>query len=278
MRFHKLVEYLQTPFGRQMLGIGKGSADFSLLVARAQKFYVGDVAILDGVGRGGASEYPRLPFEICAFEFQDQDPKGITQSFFLLAEELGYSAPVDRVRIHSFVPYPMPGNSDDLWMHNGYLEINRENNTYDGAINRNTLKFLDAGDGFDKLADTSQIETSMRSSAEWLWSFLTVLNCSNVRLVETAAPAALNKKRERKGRPPIYTYKTLVLKQWQRMTERGLGTHESPRIHLRRGHIKRRATGNFWWEPCVVGNRKRGIVMKDYRATELVTAEGKTAP
>ena len=165
----------------------------------------------------------------------------------------------------------MPGNADDLWLHNGWIEVNRETNKYDAFANKNTLKFLAPGPGFKGLADSSMIETSMLSSAQWLCSFLSVLNCSNVEVTEVAEPKFLNKKRLKKGKVPIYSYKTLVLKtRKQRLLTNGHGTHESPRIHLRRGHIKRRKTGNFWWEPCVVGDRARGIVVKDYRADKLL--------
>jgi hypothetical protein len=276
MRFHKLVEYLTTPLGKSMLGIGRGSADFAHLVHEAQKFYVGDVCVLEGIrlGIASAKEYPRLPFPMCVFEFQDEDPRGVSRPFFLLTEELGDSQPgIDRVRIHSFVPYPMPKNEDDLWIHNGWIEIDRATNTYDAWANKNTLKFLAAGEGFKQLADSASLETSMRSSAEWLWSFLTVLNCSNVHSVEVDAPVALNIKRLGKGRPPLYSYKTLVLTQRQkRISETPYGSHASPRIHLRRGHIKRRASGNFWWQPCVVGSRERGIVVKDYHAAKLASS------
>lgn len=272
MRFHKLIEYLRTPIGRSMLGIGQGSADFAQLVHEAQKFYVGDVCVLEGIEAGRASEYPRLPFQMCVFEFQGEDPKGVSRPFFLLAEELGYSQPdLDCIRIHSFVPYPMPKNENDMWLHNGWIEINRaKNTTFDSFVNKKTLQFLSAGEGYKQLADVKTLEASTISASKWLWSFLTVLNCSNVQMLEVDAPSALNRKRSAKGKPPIFSYKTLVLKQRQKRIEQlATGSHASPRIHLRRGHIKRRATGNFWWQPCVVGNRKHGIVLKNYHAAEL---------
>lgn len=269
MRFHKLEEYLRTPIGATWMGHGKGSADFAQLVRDAQKFYVGDVCVLRGIGW---QEPPRLPYPMCVFEFQDATPKGVNHPFFVLAEELGYSDPDhDGVRVHSFVPFSTKGNTDDIWMHNGWVYLNRLTKTYDSFVNSNTLKFLDSGPGYKQLADSKMIEASIIASAQWLCSFLAVLNCSNVEVSEVAEPTALNKKRLKKGKVPIYSYKTLVLKtRQQRLTGNGHGTHESPRIHLRRGHIKRRKTGNFWWEPCVVGDRARGIVMKDYRADELL--------
>lgn len=255
-----------------MLGIGKGSADFAQLVRDAQKFYVGDVCVLEGIKTPEARLFPRLPYPMCVLEFQDIDPTNVKRPFFALAEELGYSdATKDCMRVHSFIPYPMPGNEDDLWLHSGWIEVNRTTGTYDSFLNKLTLKFLDSGNGFNRLADADTIEFSVVSAAQFVAIFLSVLNCSNVEISEVGEPKFLNKKRLKKGKVPIYSYKTLVLKsRQQRLMTNGHGTHESPRIHLRRGHIKRRKTGNFWWEPCVVGDRARGIVMKDYRADKLV--------
>jgi hypothetical protein len=249
----------------QMLGIGRGSSDFAQLVRDAQKFYVGDVCTIEGIAQ--PQDFPRLPYPLCVFEFQDIDPKGISRPFFLLCEEIGYSDPsYNSVRVHSFIPYPTPAYMDDLWLHSGCVEVNRETDTYDSFINKNTLQFLDAGDGFSRLADANTIEESIISSAQWLCRFLAVLNCSNVEITEVGDPKFINKKRKNKGKVPIYSYKTLVLKTRQQRLATGSGTHESPRIHLRRGHVKRRKTGDFWWQPCVVGDRKKGVVVKDYRA------------
>lgn len=272
MRFHKLEEFLRTQIGRSMLGFNKGGADFAQCVSNAQKFYVGDVAVLDGISK--PQEFPRLPFSMCVFEFQDDDPKGIKRPFFVLAEELGASDPARNcIRVHSFCPYHMRGGKDDLWLHNGWVEVNRQTDTYDSFVNKHTVSFLAAGPDFECLADAHTLEHSMVASAQLLCAFLSVLNCSNVEVTEIAEPKILNRKRLKNRKVPIYSYKTLVLKsRQQRLVTNGYGTHESPRIHLRRGHIKRRKTGNFWWEPCVIGDRVRGIIIKDYHADKLLSA------
>lgn len=269
MRFHKLEEFFRTPIGMSFIGIDKGSADFAQLIHDAQKFYVGDVCILEGIAQHNYIH--KLPYPICIFEFQDVDPKGKSGTFFLLCEDVadanqGY----DLLRVHSFVQYPTAPDMDDVWLHNGWIDIDRKTNTYDSFVNKNTLKFLDAGDGFDRIADANTIEQSIVASSNWLCIFLSVLNCSNVELTEVDEPKRLNKKRQKNGKVPIYSYKVLMLKTRQQRLATGNGTHESPRIHLRRGHIKRRKTGNFWWEPCVVGERKKGVVMKDYNANGII--------
>lgn len=96
-----------------------------------------------------------------------------------------------------------------------------------------------------------------------------ILGCSNVETADNPAPAALNKKRARAGKFPVLEYKTLVLKIDAPRTsgQAGGGTHASPRVHLRRGHVRRLESGRrAWVQACVVGST-HGMVLKDYRIT-----------
>jgi len=44
-----------------------------------------------------------------------------------------------------------------------------------------------------------------------------------------------------------------------------MGTHASPALHLRRGHARQYSPGLYTWvQPCIVGNKKDGLVHKDY--------------
>lgn len=96
-----------------------------------------------------------------------------------------------------------------------------------------------------------------------------VLGCSNVATSDIPAPASLNKKRARAGKLPLFEYKTLVVKLDEKHNP-GIalgGTHSSPRLHLRRGHVRRLDSGRrVWVQSCVVGS-KHGIIVKDYRIT-----------
>jgi hypothetical protein len=95
--------------------------------------------------------------------------------------------------------------------------------------------------------------------------FLMALNCTNTRIVEHAAPKALNRMRERKGRRPLFSYWTLHLPNDSHQSGDGNGSHASPRLHLRRGHIRQYAPGRYTWvESCLVGSAADGIVSKDY--------------
>lgn len=97
--------------------------------------------------------------------------------------------------------------------------------------------------------------------------FFKIIACSNVTIVDNPAPKFLNKKRIKAGKFPIFEHKTLVLKldDEVRVTQDLGGTHASPRVHLRRGHIRTLASGKqVWVQPCVVGSGP-GIITKDYK-------------
>lgn len=98
--------------------------------------------------------------------------------------------------------------------------------------------------------------------------FLAALSCRNVITVDGPAPSvALNKARQKRGKQPFFTYKVLTIEVPNDSVEgppRG-GTHASPRVHLRRGHIRHLPSGNVWVNAAVVGNKRLGMVSKDYR-------------
>lgn len=97
-----------------------------------------------------------------------------------------------------------------------------------------------------------------------------VLNCSNIEPRTIKPPERINKKRLQRGRLPLFEYKILEVKQNQGSTNTpGLGgTHASPRLHLRRGHIRRlpgTSGKTTWVQSCLVGDSKKGIIKKDYK-------------
>lgn len=114
---------------------------------------------------------------------------------------------------------------------------------------------------------TAALTELIDASAQWAAHIFRLLRCKNVGTVDNPAPAALNKKRTAAGKVPIFSHKTLHLQvpaEYQKNPHQG-GTHASPRIHLRRGHI-RTISGDreLWIEETTVG-KKHGIVHKDYQ-------------
>ena len=101
-----------------------------------------------------------------------------------------------------------------------------------------------------------------------------LLSCRNISLATNEPPVKINRKRKTRGKCPIFTYKTLVIKptskKQQEQEAQGLWNN---RIHLCRGHFKEytpekplfgKFTGRYWWQPSVRGKNKNGVVMKDY--------------
>lgn len=99
-----------------------------------------------------------------------------------------------------------------------------------------------------------------------IMSLVEVLACSNVKTENLAAPKLINSKRIGKGKVPFYEYKvlTLDLQQVNQLASNVGGTHASPKIHLRRGHIRRLAQKSIWVNAAVVGNKSQGVVIKNY--------------
>jgi len=98
-------------------------------------------------------------------------------------------------------------------------------------------------------------------------NLIEVLSCANTSIETIPAPKTVNKKRIANGKLPFYEYKILTLDpagQRSQVKSNALGTHASPRVHLRRGHIRRLRDKKIWINATVVGNRKSGMVVKDY--------------
>ena len=76
----------------------------------------------------------------------------------------------------------------------------------------------------------------------------------------------INKKRLERNKPPIYTWRTLIVSGKKIGKEDHGGTHASPRFHERRGHHRRLPNGKtVWVKSCKVGDPARGAVFKDYK-------------
>lgn len=85
------------------------------------------------------------------------------------------------------------------------------------------------------------------------------------------APAKLNRKRAKKQKPPLFEYKVLdivadVLSAPKEATHGREGHHHaSPRMHTRRGHVRKLASGKATWiRNAIVGKPRRGEVIKQY--------------
>lgn len=118
--------------------------------------------------------------------------------------------------------------------------------------------------GSDKENDSAFIYAAQ--AANTMAMFVMALNCVNTTRVEHPAPKFMNQKRAEKGKQPLFSFWTLHLPGPTASDAPPLGgTHASPRLHLRRGHIRQYSPGKCTWvNACVVGNKSSGMVTKDY--------------
>jgi hypothetical protein len=127
------------------------------------------------------------------------------------------------------------------------------------------------------------LETKLRYVKDYADDFgvlsftLRLIGCRNIATEIHRPGAGLLKKRRRSGRTPPFTYHTLVIRPTGKHQESIPKHLWENRIHLCRGHFKTytedkplfgRMTGRYWWQPCVKGRNKDGVVMKDYRIEE----------
>jgi hypothetical protein len=68
-----------------------------------------------------------------------------------------------------------------------------------------------------------------------------------------------------KGKPPQFDWHTVKIEPPKPKTECQGGTHATPRLHDRRGHVRRMPSGKTCWvKACKVGDASKGVVFKDY--------------
>lgn len=249
--FHLLHEYLASKAWTATLPAaepGLAAAELAL----SQKFFAGHIELIP---TARITELPKLPFRSIAVEFRAKTDSGTDTSLIVLAIDGGW------IKNHwiAFCFQQCGGQ----WLFTGMTAGERGTNRCEVAVSPAVERvYGHRKDVMSKYAD------AIHASVDLLCRFLVVLNCTNVETDDHLPPQKLNEKRARNGRPPVYAYKTLVLKRRKQRETFG-GSRDESAVHMVRGHIKRRRTGNFWWQPFMRGNPDRGIVFKDYDASKL---------
>jgi hypothetical protein len=135
-----------------------------------------------------------------------------------------------------------------------------------------------AGFGGSREKAFAQIMLDSRDETMILIQACSVINCANVGTATVEPSSALNKKRLASGKQPFFIYKVLQLTGEGRTAAASTGssTHASPRMHLRRGHLRRLPTQTVWVRHAMVNaSSPRGVVSKDY---SVGAPEGGSAP
>jgi len=230
---HKLLEALKPD-----------SEDYGR-VMRAVKFDLGDYEAAERMASLSTRSFWRAPFPVCLFQWSEgprvhllltwQDDDSLTVRCFYRNESTGFAwnqSSFDfRVNTAGDCAF-ISGKGEDItdWV----VENDKE--------------------GF------FLVMTDLAQSLE-------VFSCCNVEQVEHAAPKHLNAQRARKNKPPMFSFRTLHLtgEAAPHGAARATGDRTSPRLHLRRGHIRRLLDGRrVWVRSAVVGAKGSGFVHKDY--------------
>lgn len=120
-----------------------------------------------------------------------------------------------------------------------------------------------------KIGSSEDASEMLQGPLTVMTGFIAALSCSNSVTADAPPPnAALNEKRKRSGKTPFFSYKVLTLDlDAKNRTGAGTGSHASPRVHLRRGHVRRLADRTVWVNAAVVGDKRNGFIHKGYRLT-----------
>lgn len=212
-------------------------------------FYVGKFHELPPI-RAEALGILRPPFQRCVVEYGTLD-----------------SDPCSRVLLYC----------EELQGEEGYLCQPAQKKRSGGWVTGHPILGRRALDGTVEFQCDADVSDRGIGGLQAAWYFaahtFNVMRCVNVVAVDHPAPERLNKKRRAGGKQPLLSFKTLRIKVPNRSVvgpDLG-GSHSSPRLHLRRGHI-RQLSGQrqVWVQSCVVGSA-HGLVVKDYA---LVSGKG----
>lgn len=149
----------------------------------------------------------------------------------------------------------------------GIVDISKS--TYDQEIDQNIDE-----QNFDEVAPVEPgTKNRTRNAHEVIYRFVSFLSCKNIRVVDFLPDPALQRARVKRGKYPLVAFKVLEL-----TTRSGGGAGAAKklwtnRVHLCRGHFATytddrplfgKYVGKFWIPPHVKGDKKNGILNKDY--------------
>ena len=84
--------------------------------------------------------------------------------------------------------------------------------------------------------------------------------------VPTVRDTFTNRRKMQQGKAPTYDWTTVYIDPAKPRSDSKGGTHASPRLHDRRGHLRRLTTGkNVWVKACKVGDASKGAIFHDYK-------------
>lgn len=84
--------------------------------------------------------------------------------------------------------------------------------------------------------------------------------------VPTVRDTFTNRRKMQQGKAPTFDWTTVYIEPAKPRSDSKGGTHASPRLHDRRGHLRRLPSGkNVWVKACKVGDASKGAIFHDYK-------------
>lgn len=190
----------------------------------------------------------KLPFEVCWFEFNTKTIDTGTRVFS------GCLAVENENK--SLIIFAFYKNKNNRWTFIGESKI--EEVLGEKGLVQNSYHI-----GMPKEV-SEDMGNTLAHCAHVISSACLVMNCKNVIKVENK-PSKLAKMRGCNKRKKLFSTWTLHIKSDRKEYEPRGGTHASPRVHLRRGHVRQFKPGQYTWVPsCLVRGKSPGMIHKDY--------------
>jgi hypothetical protein len=130
-----------------------------------------------------------------------------------------------------------------------------------------TVSYYDIGDiAKQRLGDDWEKFAAMDLNDEIgaVLALIEALSCKNVQ-IEKLPIRKPNKSAAKRGALLFDEYSVLTITRTNNNYAVVVGTHRSPREHLRRGHIRHLSTGNIWVNSTVVSSNAGGKINKIYK-------------
>ena len=200
--------------------------------------------------------------------------------FALLPDDMFIQISVIAELNNHWLPMPMSWLMPITWDHfePNMRQVNPLTKPAENSSKFMGLPFVLLPGMFNVLVDQVGEQEAMRHTVHDIADEITTtlelceaLACSNVTIdtIQTENKK-VNIRRVEKGKLPLYETKVLSLEVPQTHEKTGIGIQDrrSPRQHLRRGHVRILQSGSrIWINSCVVGDKKKGRIDKEYRVS-----------
>jgi len=131
------------------------------------------------------------------------------------------------------------------------------------AIVDGQIKYGPVEEGADLPREVAEIMLATMSK----WLEIMDVGCDSYRA--ELKNTFTNRRKIIEGKLPTYDWTTVWIEPAKPRSEGKGGTHASPRLHDRRGHLRRLASGkNVWVKSCKVGDASKGAIFHDYAIKE----------